>query len=106
MEERWGQRAETLPADHAAWTLEAKYLGLGLVGFICTLSPQRVIMGGGVMEQPQLLPLVREQVQKALNKYLQTPEITERIDQYIVAPGLENRAGIAGALALAMDASG
>lgn len=103
LEERWDQRAETLPADHAAWELEAKYLALGVVNFIYALSPQRVVMGGGVMEQPQLLPLVQRQVQELLNDYLQTPEILERIDHYIVTPRLGNRAGIAGALALAME---
>lgn len=105
LEGRWGQRAETLPAGHPAWVLEARYLALGVVDFICTLSPQRVIMGGGVMEQPHLLPLVRQQVQELLNGYLQTPAILERIDRYVVAPELGNRAGIAGALALAMDAA-
>ena len=105
LEGRWGQRAESLPADHPAWELEARYLALGVVDFVCTLSPRRVIMGGGVMERPHLLPMVRKQVQTLLNGYLQVPEITERIDQYIVAPGLGNRAGIAGGLALAMEAA-
>jgi fructokinase len=101
MEKRWGQRAETLPAGHPAWALEAHYLALGLVNFICTLSPQRIIMGGGVMEQPQLFPLIRRKTQELLNGYVQSPEILERIDQYIVPPGLGNRAGVLGAIALA-----
>lgn len=103
---RWGARAEELPPDHTAWDLEARYLALGLVSYICTLSPQRIVMGGGVMEQPRLLPLVRCQVQEILNGYLRTPQILAEINRYIVAPGLGNRAGIAGALALAMDAGG
>ncbi|HXV43737.1 MAG TPA: ROK family protein [Anaerolineae bacterium] len=101
MEKRWGQRAETLPADHPAWALEAHYLALGLVNFICTLSPQRIIMGGGVMAQPQLFPLIRRKTQELLNGYVQSPEILTRIDQYIVPPGLGNRAGVLGAIALA-----
>jgi fructokinase len=101
MEKRWGQPAETLPSDHPAWSLEAHYLALGLVNFICTLSPQRIIMGGGVMEQPQLFPLVRRKTQDLLNGYVQSPEIIERIDRYIVPPGLGNRAGVLGAIALA-----
>jgi fructokinase len=104
IEGRWERRAETLPPDHEAWQLEAQYLAQGVVDFICTLSPQRVIMGGGVMEQPHLLPLVRTQVRELLNGYLQAPEILERIDEYIVAPALGNQAGISGALALAIDA--
>jgi len=104
LEERWGQRAETLPADHPAWQLEAEYLALGLVNFICTLSPQRIIMGGGVMQQPHLLPLVRRRVQELLNGYLQVPMILERIDDYIVPPELGNRAGVLGAIALGQQA--
>jgi fructokinase len=98
---RWGQRAETLPVHHPAWAIEAHYLAFGLVNFICTLSPQRIIMGGGVMEQSQLFPLIRRKTQELLNGYVQSPEILERIDRYIVPPGLGNRAGVLGAVALA-----
>jgi fructokinase len=72
-----------------------------LVNFICTLSPQRIIIGGGVMQQPQLFPLVRVQVQHLLNGYMSAPEIVEQIDGYIVPPALGSRAGVLGALALA-----
>jgi len=101
LEERWGQRAETLPTDHSAWEMEAHYLAYGLVNFICTLSPQRIVMGGGVMEQSQLFPLIRQKVQSLLNGYVQSPAILERIDEYIVAPGLGKQAGVLGAIALA-----
>lgn len=98
---RWGQRAETLPLDHPAWAIEAHYLAYGLVNFICTMSPQRIIMGGGVMDQSHLFPLVRRKTLELLNGYVQSPEILERIDEYIVPPGLGNRAGVLGAIALA-----
>jgi fructokinase len=98
---RWGQRAETLPLDHPAWDIEAHYLAYGLVNFICTLSPQRIVLGGGVMDQAHLFPLVRRKTQELLNGYVQSPEIIERIDRYIVPPGLGNRAGVLGAIALA-----
>ena len=103
--QRWGQPAETLPADHPAWELEAYYLAYGLVNFICTLSPQRIIMGGGVMEQLQLFPLIHRKVQELLNGYVQSPAILDEIDNYIVPPGLGNRSGISGAIALAQRAS-
>ena len=99
--QRWGQPAETLPADHPAWDLEAHYLALALANFICTLSPQRVVMGGGVMEQPQLFPLMRRKVQDLLNGYVQAPDILNEIGSYIVPPGLGKRAGVLGAIALA-----
>jgi fructokinase len=106
LEKRWGQRAEQLPADHPAWDLEAQYLALGLVNLIVTVSPQRIVLGGGVMEQPQLLPKVRTRVQALLNGYVQSPQITENIDDYIVAPQLGGRAGVLGAIALARQAAG
>ena len=101
---RWGQPAETLPVDHPAWSLEAHYLALGLVNFIVTLSPQRIILGGGVMAQAQLFPLVRRRVLELLNGYVQSPRLLEAIDTYIVPPALGRRAGVLGALALARQA--
>lgn len=101
---RWGQRAETLPLDHPAWEIEAHYLAYGLVNFICTLSPQRIILGGGVMDQAHLFPLVRRKTVELLNGYVQSPAILERIDEYIVPPGLGNKAGVLGAIALAQQA--
>jgi fructokinase len=101
IEGRWGQRAELLPPDHPAWALEAQYLALGIVSLSLTLSPQRVVLGGGVMQQAFLYPLIREKVRSLLNGYLQTPLILERLDDYIVPPGLGNRAGVLGAIALA-----
>ena len=98
---RWGQKAETLPPDHPAWALQAEYLGQALATFICTLSPQRIILGGGVMNAPTLLPLVRTTTQKALDGYIQHPALHEEIETFIVAPGLGNHAGVLGAIALA-----
>ncbi len=62
IEQRWGARGETLPPDHPAWPLEAHYLALALANFICTLSPQRIILGGGVMNQRHLFPMIRREV--------------------------------------------
>ena len=106
IEGRWGQRGETLPVDHPAWALEAHYLALGLVNMIVTLSPQRIVMGGGMMQQSQLFPLLRREVQHLLNGYLQSPTILNDIDRYIVPPVLGKRAGVLGALALAERALG
>lgn len=102
--DRWQTPAYELAADHPAWELEAHYLALALRTFICTLSPQRIILGGGVMEQPQLFPLVRQKTIAYLNGYVQSPVILQEIDGYIVPPGLGNKAGVLGALALGMQA--
>ena len=104
MEKRWGQKAETLRAGHPAWELEAHYLALALANYVCVLSPQRIIMGGGVMSQPQLLPLVRRKLVSVLNGYVQAAQILEHTDRYVVAPALGSRAGVLGALALAQAA--
>jgi len=98
---RWGRPAETLPGDHPAWALQARYLALALVNFICTLSPQRIVLGGGVMAQRQLFPLIHRQVKALLNDYVQAPQLREEIEGYIVPPALDGRAGVLGALALA-----
>ncbi|MEN8242244.1 MAG: ROK family protein [Chloroflexota bacterium] len=99
---RWQAAAETLPAGHPAWKLEAEYLGTALTNFILTLSPQRIILGGGVMKQTFLHAMVREVVLKKLNGYIPHPAITEKIERYIMPPGLGDQAGVLGAVGLAL----
>jgi fructokinase len=101
MRARWQQAAEDLPDDHPAWPLEARYLALAVVNFVCTLSPQRIVMGGGVMSHQPLLGLIRAQVVDLLNNYVRAPQLIEQIDEYIVTPALGGRAGVLGGLALA-----
>jgi fructokinase len=101
IEQRWNKRGEELSEDHPAWPLEARYLALAVANFVCMLSPQRVVIGGGVMQQPHLLALVREQVGSMLNGYVSAPAILYHADEYIVAPGLGSQAGVLGAIALA-----
>lgn len=100
---RWGQAAESLAADHPAWELEAYYISVALHNFVAVLSPQRIILGGGVMQQAHLFPMIREKVKASLNSYIQSPAISQKIEEFIAAPGLGNRAGVLGALALAQD---
>jgi len=107
LEHRWGKKAEYIPVDHPAWELEASYLALGLVNLICTFSPQRIIMGGGVMQQKQLFPGIHKKVKELLGGYLSSPIFSREntgIENYIVPPGLGKRSGILGAIALARHA--
>lgn len=104
LEKRWGQKAETLPLDHPAWALEADYVAMALSSYILTLSPQRIVIGGGVGGREELLPLIRQKVQTLLNGYVQSATITQNIDEYIVPPGLGSRSGMLGAIALAQAA--
>ena len=99
---RFGVPAESLPSDHTAWSFVAHYLSYAVTNLILTLSPERIIMGGGVMQQEHLFPAVRSCVQSHLNGYVQTRELTHEIDQYIVPPGLGSRAGVLGAMALTL----
>ncbi len=91
---RWTRQATNLPPDHPAWRLEAKYLAAALANLSFTLSPQKIILGGGVMRQTQLFPLIQSELASLLNNYIQAPKITP--------PALGDRSGILGALALAM----
>jgi fructokinase len=104
IEARWGRAPQELPDDHPAWRLEAQYLALGLVSIVCVATPQRIILGGGVLERPGLLRSVRSRLRDLLGGYLASPLLLERLDDYVVEPELGDRAGVLGAIALAQDA--
>jgi len=72
IEKRWGKKAIELKDETEVWELEAYYIAQALVGYILLLSPHRIVLGGGVMHQTQLFPLIREQVKAQLNGYLKT----------------------------------
>jgi fructokinase len=101
MAARWGMPAEMLSPEHPAWKLEAAYIALALQGVICTLAPQRIILGGGVMSADFLFPMIRQKTVEFLNGYIHAVEILEGIEDYIVPPGLGTRSGILGGKALA-----
>ena len=103
IQKRWGIGGGNLPPHHPAWDLEAHYLALGLQSWTLSLSPEKIILGGGVMAQEHLLPLIQTKLLKLLGGYIQHPLLTqERIGEYVCAPGLGTRSGLMGALALAM----
>ena len=99
---RWGQRAETLAPDHPAWKLETDYISQALVNLILTLSPRRIVLGGGVMQQDHLFPSIRLRVVELLNGYIQAKEILENTELFILPPALGQRAGVLGSVALAI----
>jgi fructokinase len=101
---RWGQDPAILPDEHPAWDLEADYLALGLASVVLVLSPERLVLGGGVMRRTRLYPLIRAKLAGILAGYLRTPALGQAIDGYVVAPTLGDRAGVLGALALAQTA--
>jgi len=98
---RYGVSALELVDNKKVWEIEAYYIAQALMGYILTVSPRRIILGGGVMHQQQLFPLVREKVKELLNGYLQTKEL-EDMDSYIVPAALNDNQGIMGCLQLAV----
>jgi fructokinase len=104
IEARWGSPPEELADVDEVWELEACYLALGMVSVICVLSPERIVLGGGVMNQPGLLPLVQRKVSSLMNGYLDTAAVTEGVARYVSSPALGSRSGVLGAIALAETA--
>jgi fructokinase len=100
---RWERSADELGEGHPAWPLEAEYLALGIVNLIMVFSPQRVIVGGGVLEHPHLLHMTRVRVPELVAGYLDPRQLDAEIDAYLVSPELGDRAGVLGAIALAQD---
>ncbi len=100
---RWQAAPADLAPDHPAWALEAEYLALGILNVTLVASPERVVIGGGVLEQPGLLAMIRARLPELVAGYLEAPEFGSEIDAYLVAPQLGDRAGVLGAIALAQD---
>jgi fructokinase len=100
IEARWEKKAVELVDNPQVWEMEAYYLAQAIANYILILSPKKVILGGGVMNQKQLFPLIRKQVVTILGGYVQHKQILEEIDTYIVSPGLGNNAGLMGAMGL------
>ncbi len=100
IEARWGKKAVELVDKSIVWELESEYIAKGLVNMILTLSPQKIILGGGVMHQEQLFPMIRSKVITMLNEYYTTKEL-ENMDSYIVPASLQDDQGVMGAIRLA-----
>lgn len=100
IEARWGEKGVHLVNNPEVWDLEGYYLAQALMQYILILSPKRIILGGGVMHQPQVFTAIYQYLPKLLNEYVTLPEIST----YIVGPGLGDQAGIIGALLLADQA--
>jgi fructokinase len=100
IEGRWGKKAIELVDNEKVWEIEAYYIAQAIVNYILTLAPRRIILGGGVMHQTQLFPLIRGEVERLLNGYINTKEIKD-IDNYIIPASLKDDQGIMGCIQLA-----
>jgi fructokinase len=101
---RWGTQGESIPVNHHAWTLETQYIATGLVNLLCELSPQRIILGGGVMNRVELFDAIRVKMKELSNQYFDHKQLRDNIVEYVVPPKLGKRAGVLGTLVLAKDA--
>ena len=100
------KRAQTdpqnLPENHKLWELEAYYIAQAIVTYTLVLSPAKIILGGGVMQQRHLLSMIKESFIKQMNGYV---DIVSP-DNYIVLPKLQNDAAVIGGLIMAKEAIG
>ena len=101
---RIGGDARNLPDDHPTFTIEADYLAQMCVNLILTVSPQRIILGGGVMQRQTLFPMIRKRTLELLGGYVQSPAVLEHMDEYIVPPALYPISGLVGAYLLGKQA--
>ena len=104
IEKRWGMSAKELPDTHPAWELEADYLAQLCAGAMLSFSPEKIIMGGGVMQKKFLFPMIREKTLAILHGYITHPVTANGLQDYITEPGLSTNSGILGAYLLALQA--
>ncbi|MEA1648979.1 ROK family protein [Nitrospirillum sp. BR 11164] len=105
IEARVGRPATELADDHPVWDLVGDYLGQMAANLLFVLSPQRIVIGGGVGGRPGLLDRVRHHAERHIGGYIDHPALTGGLTGFIVPPGLGVDAGLAGALALGWDAA-
>lgn len=105
IEKRLGVAGARVPENDPFWNLEADYIASALVNYILTLSPKKIILGGGVMQRGFLFSKIRWRVRELLNGYVASKHLSENIHNYIVPPGLGNQSGSLGAIALAIQAN-
>ena len=105
MSERWHMAPEKIPLDHIVWELEAEYISFAIANLICTISPEIIVFGGGVMQRHQLLKMVQMKTRWILGGYIKSKSLEENISEYIITPRLKEDSGILGALSMAIHES-
>lgn len=103
MTRRWGNKPETLSADHPAWDLEAEYLGLATINLIYAYSPKQIVLGGGVLQHPGLIDKIRSVVHQFNQGYVHSDLLLNQIETYVHLPILGTRSGVLGAMAMAIS---
>lgn len=102
----WGAPASELAADHPFWAVEADYLSQLCMTLLLTMAPQRIVLGGGVMKQERLFPLIRNRTADLLGGYVQGARDAAAMERLIVPPACHEPSGLVGAFLLARQAAG
>jgi len=96
----WGRGLDELPPDHPAWAVEADAVAQLCATLILTVSPETIVLGGGVMAQAALFPAIRARTATLLAGYLADVDEATLADR-IVPPGCDEAPGLIGAYLLA-----
>src|SRR5699024_12292387 len=102
MEKRADITGEYISVDNPVWESGPHYIAQALVHYTLVLCPDRIIIGGGVMNQSHLSPMIRKEFQRILNDYVSI----ENLESYITPPKLDDDQGVIGAAGLAKDIAG
>jgi fructokinase len=100
---RWGKTGSELPEDHPAWDIEARYLAAMCVNLTMCYSPEKIILGGGVMEQSHLFEKINKHFLVLIGNFFQELS-ADKVSNYIVPTSLDGMSGEYGALVLAKNA--
>lgn len=95
----WSQPSDTFESSHPAWEGLVEVLGKMCHNLMVTVSAEKIILGGGVMQTEGLIERVVASAEQTLNDYIVMPDGVSLKD-VIKAPGLGTRSGMFGALAL------
>jgi fructokinase len=101
IQKRWGSKPATLAKEHQAWDLESKYIAYALVNIITIVVPQRIILGGGVMNHEGLLERIQKQVPELLGQYIHIDALRQTPNDYICLPQLGEMSAAVGAIHMA-----
>lgn len=100
LEKRSGIKGKDIPKEHIVWEIESDYIAQALVNYTLVLATERIVLGGGVMQQEHLFPKIRQRYEKLMAGYMDTKEL-RNLDEFIVPARLGGKQGILGALRLA-----
>jgi len=104
IEKRCGKKAQFLPEGHEVWGYIADYIGQALMTYTLVLSPEIILIGGGVSQQAHIFPMIREAFKRHMNGYVRHKVLDGDLSQYIRYPENGQMAGLFGSYQLALQA--